>query len=78
IVNLLIKNGADVNAEGGFHGNALQAVLDIGHQSVVHLLLEHGAKQPQWPRRERRASFPEYLAYSSDTSTLRIRKSPYI
>ncbi|KAJ7284109.1 ankyrin repeat domain-containing protein [Mycena rebaudengoi] len=78
IVDLLIKKGADVNAEGGFHVNALQAALENGHQSVVHLLLEHSAKRPQWPRRERRASFPEYLAYSSDTSTLRNRKSPYI
>ncbi|KAJ7284170.1 ankyrin repeat-containing domain protein [Mycena rebaudengoi] len=74
IVDLLIKNGADVNAEGVFYGNALQAALDNGHQSMVRLLLEHSAKRPQ-PQRERRASFPEY---SSDASTLRIRKSPYI
>ncbi|KAJ7223968.1 ankyrin repeat domain-containing protein [Mycena rebaudengoi] len=77
IVRLLIKNSADVNAEGGIYGNALQAALEKGHQSVVHLLLEHSAKRPQL-QRERRASFPEYLAYSSDASTLRIRKSPYI
>ncbi|KAJ7266795.1 ankyrin repeat domain-containing protein [Mycena rebaudengoi] len=79
IVRLLIKNGADVNAEGDrFYGNALQAALDNGRQSVVHLLLEHNAKRPQWPRRERRASFPEYLTYSLDASALRIGKSPYI
>ncbi|KAK4182171.1 vegetative incompatibility protein HET-E-1, partial [Podospora australis] len=39
----LIEQGADVNAQGGHFGNALQAAASGGHQAVVQLLLEKGA-----------------------------------
>ncbi|KZL66078.1 hypothetical protein CI238_06213 [Colletotrichum incanum] len=39
----LIGNGADVNAEGGYYGNALQAASFRGHQDIVQLLLDKGA-----------------------------------
>lgn len=35
--------GADVNAQGGFYGNALQAASAGGHLDVVQTLLEAGA-----------------------------------
>jgi len=40
---LLLEKGADVNAQGGEYGNALQAALVEGHVAVVRLLLEKGA-----------------------------------
>ena len=44
IVQILLERGADVNAQGGEYGNALQAALVKGHdQAVVKMLLEHGA-----------------------------------
>ena len=44
IVSLLIlKAGADVNAEGGRYGNALQAASAQGHDKIVALLLDKGA-----------------------------------
>ncbi|SLM40588.1 P-loop containing nucleoside triphosphate hydrolase, partial [Lasallia pustulata] len=43
LVQLLLKNGADVNAQGGIYGNALQAASWGGHESVVQLLLKNGA-----------------------------------
>ncbi|KAH7150858.1 hypothetical protein DER46DRAFT_400008 [Fusarium sp. MPI-SDFR-AT-0072] len=39
----LITEGADVNAQGGKYGNALQAASCRGHQEVVQLLLGNGA-----------------------------------
>jgi hypothetical protein len=35
--------GAEVNAQGGKYGNALQAASVGGHKAVVRLLLEEGA-----------------------------------
>jgi ankyrin repeat protein len=43
IVELLLLMGADVNAQGGYYGNALQGASSGGHESVVRLLLEWGA-----------------------------------
>ncbi|ERS97064.1 hypothetical protein HMPREF1624_06393 [Sporothrix schenckii ATCC 58251] len=43
IVQLLLDNGADVNAQGGHYGNALQAVSLRGHEKIVKLLFDKGA-----------------------------------
>ncbi|KAF2678030.1 ankyrin [Lentithecium fluviatile CBS 122367] len=43
MVKLLLDAGADVNAQGGFYGNALQAASEGGHEQVVKLLLDTGA-----------------------------------
>jgi ankyrin repeat protein len=40
---LLLDEGADVSAEGGRHGNALQAASFRGHVETVELLLKKGA-----------------------------------
>ncbi|PPQ93037.1 hypothetical protein CVT25_006743, partial [Psilocybe cyanescens] len=39
----LIKQTKDVNAQGGFYGNALQAACYYGHEAIVELLLENKA-----------------------------------
>ncbi|KAK4220446.1 hypothetical protein QBC38DRAFT_208355, partial [Podospora fimiseda] len=39
----LIGKGADVNVQGGYYGNALQAASLGGHQEIVKLLLDKGA-----------------------------------
>ncbi|KAF2752639.1 hypothetical protein EJ05DRAFT_430419, partial [Pseudovirgaria hyperparasitica] len=43
IVELLLDSGADVNAQGGRYGNALQAASCRGHEHTVKLLLNKGA-----------------------------------
>jgi hypothetical protein len=43
VVQLLLDRGADVNAQGGEYGNALQAASAEGHELVVKLLLNKGA-----------------------------------
>jgi hypothetical protein len=44
IVQLLLGKGAEVNAQGGDYGNALQAASAGDHESIVHLLLDKGAE----------------------------------
>ncbi|KAH7205287.1 hypothetical protein BKA60DRAFT_685024 [Fusarium oxysporum] len=39
----LTTEGADVNAQGGLYGNALQAASSQGHREVVQLLLDYRA-----------------------------------
>jgi hypothetical protein len=41
---VLAKEGAEVNAQGGEYGNALQAASFYGHEEIVKLLLEKGAE----------------------------------
>ncbi|KAJ7278126.1 hypothetical protein C8J57DRAFT_161331 [Mycena rebaudengoi] len=43
MVQLLISQGANMNAEGGRYGNALQAASMGGHEAVTQLLLDQGA-----------------------------------
>ena len=43
LVSKLLEKGADVNAQGGGYGNALQAALAGGHETLAVLLLEKGA-----------------------------------
>jgi hypothetical protein len=42
-VERLLKQGANVNAEGHIYGSALQAASVRGHESIVRVLLENGA-----------------------------------
>jgi len=39
----IVKNGTDVNAQGGMYGTALQAASFWGHRLIVQSLLEGGA-----------------------------------
>lgn len=41
---MLLARGAEVNAQGGFYGNALYAASLGGHEKVVELLLAAGAE----------------------------------
>ncbi|KAJ7157775.1 hypothetical protein C8R46DRAFT_416452 [Mycena filopes] len=43
MVKLLANSGANVNAQGGWYGNALQAAARKGDKEVMQLLIEHGA-----------------------------------
>ncbi|KAJ7776715.1 ankyrin repeat-containing domain protein [Mycena olivaceomarginata] len=43
ICKLLLNKGADVNAQGGQCGNALQAAASRGHDKIVQVLLNKGA-----------------------------------
>ena len=43
VMQMLLDQGADVNAQGGEYGNALQAASFKGHEKVVQMLLDHGA-----------------------------------
>jgi ankyrin repeat protein len=43
----LLDKGAEVNAQGGHFGNALQAASARGYKQVVKMLLDAGAHQRQ-------------------------------
>ncbi|KAJ7842548.1 ankyrin repeat-containing domain protein [Mycena olivaceomarginata] len=43
ICKLLLDKGADVNAQGGFYGNALQVAASEGHDKIIQVLLDKGA-----------------------------------
>ena len=43
MVQALVKNGVDVNEQGGRYGSVLQAASWNGHEAIVVLLLEMGA-----------------------------------
>jgi len=51
-VKILLDANEDINAQGGFYGNALQAASANGHKPVVRLLLEAGAdvnsRESEW------------------------------
>ena len=42
-VELLLRDGADINAHGGYFGNALQAASYYSHDQIAQRLLESGA-----------------------------------
>jgi hypothetical protein len=44
IIKLLLEHGADVNAQGGYFGNALQEAVFAEDQDVVQLLISNGAQ----------------------------------
>ena len=43
IAKLLIENKANMNAEGGCYGNALEAASFRGWKAIVKFLVENGA-----------------------------------
>ncbi len=43
VVRLLLRHGADIHAQAGQYGTALQAAAAQEHEQVVRLLLELGA-----------------------------------
>jgi ankyrin repeat protein len=43
VVQMLLEKGADVNAQGGYYGNALQAASEGGYHKVMQMLLEKRA-----------------------------------
>ncbi|KAJ7841907.1 ankyrin repeat-containing domain protein [Mycena olivaceomarginata] len=43
IVQLLLDHGADVNAEGGEYGSAVEVAVEQGQEEIIQLLLQHGA-----------------------------------
>lgn len=43
---MLLEKGANINAEGGWYGSALQAACEGGHDATVKILLEKGAVFP--------------------------------
>ena len=43
IARMLIRYGADVNGQGGPHGNALQVAVSFGSVDLIELLLDSGA-----------------------------------
>ncbi|EOD43980.1 putative ankyrin repeat protein [Neofusicoccum parvum UCRNP2] len=42
-VQMLLDKGADVNAQGGYYGNALQVASSRGYEKVVQILLDKEA-----------------------------------
>ncbi|RMZ80134.1 hypothetical protein DV736_g6675, partial [Chaetothyriales sp. CBS 134916] len=42
-VKQILSTGADINAQGGYYGNALQAASWRGHEKVVQMLIDAGA-----------------------------------
>ena len=43
VMHILLKNGANVNMSGGYHGSALASASAYGCKQVVQILLEMGA-----------------------------------
>jgi ankyrin repeat protein len=43
VVRVLLDRGADVKAQGGYYGSALQAATARSHDKIVQVLLDSGA-----------------------------------
>ncbi|RMX87714.1 hypothetical protein D0869_02164 [Hortaea werneckii] len=43
VVEHLLECGADINVQGGYYGNALQAISSVGRIPEMHMLLDKGA-----------------------------------
>jgi ankyrin repeat protein len=43
VCGFLLQNESDVNHQGGYYGNALQAAASGGHEAVLKILLEKDA-----------------------------------
>ncbi|KAJ8108903.1 hypothetical protein OPT61_g7845 [Boeremia exigua] len=70
VLNCLISKGADVNAQGGYYGNALQAASAGGHEQVVKMLLD---KDADVNAQGGRYLNPTYAAaYGGHTETLKL------
>jgi hypothetical protein len=41
---MMLDKGADINAQGGAYGNALEAALVNDHEPLVQMLFERGAR----------------------------------
>jgi len=41
---MLLDKGAEVNAQGGRYGNALNAASQRGHEKVIQMLLDKGVE----------------------------------
>ncbi|KAE9376195.1 hypothetical protein N431DRAFT_404374 [Stipitochalara longipes BDJ] len=44
ILQLLIGSGAEINAQAGYHGNALQLAASYGRKEILQLLIDSGAE----------------------------------
>jgi ankyrin repeat protein len=55
-----LDKGADVNAQGGYFGNALQAASAEGYQEIVQLLLDKGAQDGEYGNALQAASVGGY------------------
>ena len=65
IVELLLSQGADVNAQGSrVYGNALQASSMRGHEKTVELLLSRGARIRHYVDRPTNSPTTVVLAHS--------------
>jgi ankyrin repeat protein len=68
VVRLLLENGADINAQDGKHGNALQAASTGGHEKVVRLLLASRKEIEQTTKGQEILRLPECLDTVSMTA----------
>lgn len=46
MLKTLLDKNADLNAQGGYYGNALYAALEGGHEAVVKVLQQHRGPNP--------------------------------
>jgi ankyrin repeat protein len=44
---MLLNKGADINAKSLSHQTALQIASDQGHEKIVKMLLNHGARREE-------------------------------